>query len=56
MKWKQAYTHRELTCGCQGCGWVWMDWVQGQQMQTITCKMDRQQGPTIAQGTIYSVS
>ena len=48
-KQKQIHRHREWTCVCQG-GWgrerdglrVWGWW-----MQTITFRMDKQQGPTV---------
>ena len=51
MKQKQTHRHREQTCGCQrGEGWgrdglgVW-----DQQMQTIICRMDKQQCPNYIQ-------
>ena len=49
MKQKQTHRHREQTCVCQG-------WEAGernalrvwdQKMQTIICRMDEQQGPTV---------
>ena len=48
-KKKQTHKSREQTCSCQGesgggGGIVWE--FGGQQMETITCGMDKQQGPT----------
>ena len=48
-KQKHIHRHREQSCGCQG-GWgkdkdglgAW-----GQQMQTMTFRMDKQQVPTV---------
>ena len=56
MKHKQ--THREQTCGCHwGVGrerdrlGVW-----GWQMQTITFRMNKQQGPNVQHRELYSIS
>ena len=44
-KQKQTHRHTEQTCGCQGGGGWEKDGVGGcgQQMQTITYRMDKQQ-------------
>ena len=47
MKQKQTHSHREQTWSCQGGGQMGV-WVQ--QMQTVTQKMDKQQGPTYCPG------
>ena len=43
--------HREQTCGCQGRGIGVLEedgvGVWGWQMQTITSRMDKQQGPNV---------
>ena len=58
MKQKQTHRHREQICGCQeGVGWgrdgvgCW-----DQQMQTITYRLDKQQGPTVEHRELYSIS
>ena len=54
----QTDSQREQTCGCQGGG-VWGRdelGVWGQQMQTITYRMDEQQGPTVQHRELYSMS
>ena len=53
-KQKQIHRHR----GCQGRGGVGEGWtgVWTQQMQTITYRMDKQQGPTVQHRELYSVS
>ena len=62
LKQKQAHRPREQTCGCQTGGgvegWWWRDGlgVLILAMQTILCKIDRQQGPTIKQRELYSIS
>ena len=45
---KQTHRHTEQTCGCQGGGRVEEEWIGnlGLEMQTITYRMDKQQGPT----------
>ena len=58
MKQKQTHRHREQTCGCQEGG-VWeRDGVGGwgQQLQTSTYRMDKQQGPTVEHRELYSIS
>ena len=58
MKQKQTHGYREQTCGCQrggdpgreGLG-VW-----DQQMQTLTARRDKQQGPTVQHSELYSIS
>ena len=49
LKQKQIHRHREQTCGCQGEGEVREGWTGslGLAMQTIICRMDKQQGPTL---------
>ena len=45
-KQKQTHRHREQTCGCQGMG-EGEGWAGSLGlMQTITYRMDKQQGPT----------
>ena len=57
LSMKQNQGHREQTGGCQGGGW----WERvglggcGQQMQTGTYRVDKQQGPIIAQGTLFNI-
>ena len=55
MKQKQTHRHREQTCGCQGGGEWGRDGlgVQGWQMQTITLRMDKQQGLTVQHRELY---
>ena len=57
MKQKQTHRHREQqTRGCQGRGWQGRD-AQGaghQQMQIITYRMDKQQGPPIQYRELYT--
>ena len=57
-KQKQTRRQGDQTCDCQveemreqdGLGvWSW-------QMQTITFRMDKQQGPTVCHGELYSIS
>ena len=56
-KQKQTHRHKEQTWGCLGGQWrrdglgVW-----DQQMQTITNRMDKQQGPTVQQRELYSMT
>ena len=58
MKQKQNQGHREQTGGCQGGG----DWervgvgVWVQHMQTDIYRMDKQQGPTVQQRELFSIS
>ena len=49
MKQKQTHRHRDQTCGGQGRGWQGRDGqgVGDQQMQIITYRVEKQQGPTI---------
>ena len=49
VKQKQIHRHREQTHGCQEGAEVGRDGlgVWDQQMQTITYRMDKQQGPTV---------
>ena len=58
VKQKQTHKYREQICGCQGGGGREWDGqgVWGWQMQTITFRMDRQQGPTVQHRKLYSVS
>ena len=54
---KQNHVHREQTGGCQGEGGRGRDG-QGawdEQMQTIICGMDKQQGPTVEHRELYSI-
>ena len=58
QKQKETHRHREQTHGCRA-----VEWGQGQglgvldqQMQTITYRVDKQQGPTITHGKLYSFS
>ena len=55
---KQTHRHREQTCGCQQGGRSEWDGpgVWGQQGQTITFRMDKQQGPTVQHRDLYPVS
>ena len=54
---KQTPRHREQTCGCQGSGgWGAGLGVWGWQTQTITDRMDQQQGRTAQQRDLRSVS
>ena len=54
-KQKQTHRHRDQTCGCQGGGGKGEGWEGGRerdgwgiwQIQTITFRMDKQQGPTV---------
>ena len=48
-KQKQTHRHTEQTCACQGKGGKEWDelGVQGQQMQTLTFRMEKQRGPTV---------
>ena len=57
-KQKQTHRYRDQTCGCQGGGgrergglgiWGW-------QMQTITFRMDKQQGPAVQHRELYPIS
>ena len=46
-----AHRGRGQTCGCQGGvgkGWIG---VCGEQIQTVTQRMDKQQGPTVYTGS-----
>ena len=57
MKQKQIHRYKEQICGCQGweCGEGWIgSW--DQQIQTITYRMDKQQGPTVQHRELYSIS
>ena len=55
---KQTHRHGEQASGCQG-GWgreqdgqgVW-----GQQMQTITFRMDKQRGPAVQHSELYPIT
>ena len=56
-KQKQIHRHREQICGClggererDGLG-IW-----GWQIQTITFRIDKQQGPTVQHRELYPVS
>ena len=58
MKQKQTHRHREQACGGQGREWQGRDG-QGagdQQLQVITYRMDKQQGPTMQYGELGSTS
>ena len=52
VKKKQTYRHREQTCGCRGEG-KWEGWSGNwgckmqMQVQIITYRTDKQQGPTV---------
>ena len=57
-KQKQTHGHREQTCACQGeegREWDGLE-CQGQQMQTIIFRMDKQQGPTVWHRELYAIS
>ena len=59
MKQKHIHTYRENRLnGCQGEGGQGKeglgDW--DQQMRTIMYRMDKQQGPTVQHGELYSIS
>ena len=56
IKRKSSDRHREQTYGCQG-GWWERDGVGvwGQQMQTIICGRDKQQGPNVQHRELYSI-
>ena len=59
MKQEQTHRHREQAWGCQGGGGFEREglkvWVQ--QIQTITYKMDKQQGHTYVQHReLYPIS
>lgn len=58
MKQKQTHRHKKQTCGCQeGRGKEAMDWGDlGQQMQTVTYGMDKQQGPTTQHRELHLIS
>ena len=52
-----SQTQSEQTCGCQRGGWKrdgLGNW--GQQMQTVTFRMDKQQGLTEQHRELYPVS
>ena len=51
-KQEQTHRHREQTCGCPSTGVGGRDelGVWGWQMQTITYRMDKEQGPTYSTG------
>ena len=52
IKQKQTYRHREQTCSCQRAGgreWDGLG-IWGLQMQTITYRMDKQQGLLYSRG------
>ena len=57
-KQKQTHRHRDQTCGCQGGGGWGRDGVGvwGWQMQTITFRMDKHQGPTVEHREQHPVS
>ena len=57
MKQKQNQGHREQTGSChRGIEWKWVELrVWGQQMQTGTYRMDKQQGLLYSQGTIFNI-
>ena len=57
-KQKHIHRHREQTGGCQGGGGWGRAGVGGggEQMQTITQRMDTQQGPTAEHRELYSIS
>ena len=46
-KEKQAYRHKEQTCGCQGGAGGSAPGVWGQHMQTTVYRTDKPQGPTV---------
>ena len=54
---KQNQGHREQTGSChRGIEWKWVELrVWGQQMQTGTYRMDKQQGLLYSQGTIFNI-
>ena len=56
-KEKQTHRLKEQTCGCQGGGGRERGGlgVQGQQMQTITFRMGKKQGPTVQHRELYPV-
>ena len=56
---RQTYRHGEQTCGCQGGsgmgeGRIW-SWGLADANHYTNIWTDEQQGPTIAQGTIFSI-
>ena len=53
---RKSHSHREQTCACQGGrGQGGMDWEFG-IMQTITWRMDKQQGLTVQPRELHSIS
>ena len=58
MKQKQTHGYREQICTCQMGGFWGRDVVGGwgQQLLAIIYKMDKQQGPTVQHGELYSIS
>ena len=58
IKQKQTHRHGQQTCSCQGGGgreWERLG-VWGRQMQTITFRMNKQQGPPVQHRELYSIS
>ena len=57
-KQKETHGHEAQTCSCQEGGegeWDGLG-VWGQQMQTITYRMNKQQGPTLQNRELYLIS
>ena len=59
-KQKQTHRHREQTCGCQGGGGEGEEWIGSLGLVDanyyIYYYMDKQQGPTVWNRELYSVS
>ena len=64
-KQRQTHRHGEQFCGCKrewivegmdgGGNGLWREWIGGwgQQMQTITYRMNKKQGPTVQHRELY---
>ena len=56
-KQKKTHRHRNQICGCQGGEGSGIDWdLGGQQIQTITFRMDKQGGPAVQNRELYPIS
>ena len=55
MKQKQTHVHREQMKGCPGGGGWGKDEWEAEVIQAVTYGMDKPQGPTVVQGTIFSI-
>ena len=58
MKQKQTHRHREQTCGWHGGGEEGEGWTGslGLVGENYYIRMDKQQGPTVQHGELYTVS